>query len=193
MAKATTSWSAPAGKTDSMAQRKPVISTDARRPGIDALTAQLAALSGMDAPALRAQWRRLYRSHPPKKLSRALLELGVAWKVQEQALGGLKPAATRRLDALAEALETGAGIAEPRRVTLRPGARLIRAWGGETHEVLVSADGFVWQGRTWRSLSVIARAITDTRWSGPRFFGLAGTMNSPIAAGAGGQGHAQVA
>jgi hypothetical protein len=148
------------------------------RPGVDALTAQLAALSGMDAPALRAQWRRLYRSHPPKKLSRALLELGVAWKVQEQALGGLKPAATRRLDALAQALETGAGIAGPRRVTLRPGARLIRAWGGETHEVLVSADGFVWQGRTWRSLSAIARAITGTRWSGPRFFGLAGPANT---------------
>ena len=65
-------------------------------------------------------------------------------------------------------------------MSLKPGARLVRAWGGETHEVLVVENGFVWRGKTWASLSVIAREMTGTRWSGPRFFGL----DKPKAAGA---------
>jgi hypothetical protein len=148
------------------------------RPGAEALAAALATLSDMDAPALRAQWRWLYRCHPPKKLSRALLELGVAWKVQEQALGGLSATNKRQLDELARTMATKSDLAKARKLTLKPGARLIREWGGETHEVAVVEDGFVWQGRTWRSLSVIARAITGTRWSGPRFFGLAGPAST---------------
>ena len=64
----------------------------------------------------------------------------------------------------------------------KPGARLGRAWGGETHEVLGVEDGFLWQGKTWRSLSVIAREMTGTHWSGPRFFGLTGTTTKSVAA-----------
>jgi len=56
--------------------------------------------------------------------------------------------------------------------TLKPGARLIREWNGSSHIVEVVEDGFLWNGKRYRSLSAIARAITGTRWSGPRFFGL---------------------
>ena len=132
----------------------------------------VAALGKVTHAELRFEWRRLYRTHPPKKLSRDLLELGVAWKLQERAQGGLSAANKRQLDDLARTMETKSDLAKTRRVTLKPGARLVRAWGGETHEVLVVEDGFVWRGKTWGSLSVIARAITRTRWSGPRFFGL---------------------
>ncbi len=59
-----------------------------------------------------------------------------------------------------------------RHMSLRPGARLIREWNGETHEVLVTEEGFQWRGQKWRSLSAIAREITGTHWSGPRFFGV---------------------
>ena len=69
-----------------------------KRADLDTLNAQLAALSEMDAPALRAEWRRLYRSHPPKLLRRDLLQLGVAWKLQERVLGGLSAATKRQLD-----------------------------------------------------------------------------------------------
>ena len=146
-----------------------------KRADLDALNAQLAAIAEMDAPALRAEWRRLYRSHPPKLLRRDLLQLGVAWKLQERVLGGLSAATKRQLDELARTMATKSDLTKARKVTLKPGARLVRAWGGETHEVLVVEDGFLWRGRTWRSLSVIAREMTGTHWSGPRFFGVGRT------------------
>ena len=139
--------------------------------GMD-LDSAIAALATIPYTELREAWQRLYRSHPPKKLSRDLLELGVAWKLQERALGGLSAATRRQLGGLAQAMEAKADLAKARTVSLRPGARLIREWNGETHEVLVVEDGFLWQGKTWRSLSVIAREMTGTQWSGPRFFGV---------------------
>ena len=69
-------------------------------------------------------------------------------------------------------METKSDLGTPRVISLKSGARLLRAWNGVTHEILVVEDGFLWAGRTWRSLSAIAREITGTRWSGPRFFGL---------------------
>ena len=143
-----------------------------KRADLDALNVQLAALSGMDAPELRTEWRRLYRSHPPKLLRRDLLELGVAWKLQERVLGGLSAATKRQLAELARTMATKSDLAKARKVILKPGARIIREWNGEMHEVLVVEDGFRWRGRTWRSLSMIAREMTGTHWSGPRFFGL---------------------
>ena len=55
---------------------------------------------------------------------------------------------------------------------LLAGARLFRQWNGRQHFVEVTDDGFVFEGKTYRSLSAIARSITGTQWSGPRFFGL---------------------
>lgn len=136
------------------------------------VAADIAALSKTSHADLRLAWRRLYKAYPPKSLNRDLLELGVAWKLQERALGGRSAAIKRQLDALADALEAKADIAKARRVALRPGARLLREWRGTTHEVVVLEDGFSWRGKHWRSLSLIAREITGTRWSGPRFFGI---------------------
>ena len=118
-----------------------------KRADINSLTAELADLSEMDAPELRAEWRRLYRSHPPKKLRRELLVLGVAWKLQERVLGGLSAATKRQLDELARTMAAKSDLAKARKVSLRPGARLIREWDGETHEVLVVDDGFQWRGQ----------------------------------------------
>ncbi len=136
------------------------------------LPAELQALEQMGIAALQAEWRRLYRTHPPKKLSRDMLQLAVAWKLQAQAGGGLSAGAARELADLADVLIGGADLPKARRVSIKPGARLVRERGGEMHEVLVIEDGFVWRDRTWKSLSVIAREMTGTRWSGPRFFGL---------------------
>ena len=151
----------------------------ARRRGSAAssLAADLAALSHRTYPDLQAEWRRLYRSPPPKQTSRDLLELGIAWKLQEKALGGLAPAARRQLATLADTLGTDGDIATPRAVAPKAGARLVREWNGETHDVLVLEDGFRWRGKTCPSLSAIAREITGARWSGPRFFGIAPSRN----------------
>jgi hypothetical protein len=138
----------------------------------DDFAAKLRALEHMDGPALRAEWRRLYRAHPPKGVRRDLLLLGVAWKIQEQAYGGFGATTKRRLAELAETLERDGDVTRSRVARLRPGVKLVREWRGETHTVIVGEDGFEWRDRHWRSLSVIAREITRGHWSGPRFFGL---------------------
>lgn len=149
------------------------------RADTKALEFALALLADMNAADLRKEWVRLYRSQPPKKLSRGLLELGVAWKLQERTFGGLSAATKRQIAGLAQTMATKADLTKARAVTLRPGARLIREWNRETHEVQVVEDGFLWRGKTWRSLSVIAREMTGTRWSGPRFFGVGKTKAVP--------------
>lgn len=163
---------------DDAARCGDVPTSDDRSP----LAAQLAALSEMDAPELRAEWRRLFRSYPPKLLRRDLLQLGVAWMLQELALGGLSAATKRQLAELSRTIASKSDLAKARTMILKPGARLVRDWGGETHEILVVEDGFVWRGKTWCSLSVIAREMTGTHWSGPRFFGLTGTTTKSSAA-----------
>ncbi len=136
------------------------------------LAAKLAALPEMAAVDLRAEWRRLHRAHPPQRIGRHLLELGVAWKTQERAYGGFSAAMKRRLAELAKTMDEKGDLAKARAVRLKPGVKLVREWRGETHDVLVLEDGFQWRGQRWRSLSAIAREISGTHWSGPRFFGL---------------------
>ena len=142
------------------------------------LSSELAAIATMTYSELHLAWRRHYRAVPPKKMSRDILELGIAWKIQENKLGGLGAAVKRQIAELARTMEAKSDLAKPRAISLKPGARLLRAWDGVTHEVLVVEDGFLWAGKTWRSLSAIAREITGTRWSGPRFFGLTATTES---------------
>ena len=78
----------------------------------------------------------------------------------------------RRLTTLAADFETGGTVAPPPRPKIKPGSRLVREWHGRTHTVSVTDDGFEFQGKSYRSLTKIARDITGARWSGPRFFGL---------------------
>ena len=151
----------------------------------DIVAARLLALDRMDYAALQAEWRRLYRAPPPKRVGRDLLVLGVAWKIQEQACGGLSAATKRRLAELANTMDRDGGVTRNRAARLKPGARLVREWRGRTHTVVVVEDGFEWQGRRWQSLSAIAREITGGHWSGPRFFGLTGKTSKLVDAGTG--------
>lgn len=132
----------------------------------------LDGLADLDTGELRAQWSKLYRSIPPKRIRRDLMLLAIGWKRQEKTRGGSSAATKRRLVGLAQTLEDKGELIRSRAVRLKPGARLLRQWRGETHVVIVVEDGFEWRGERHGSLSAIARAITGTRWSGPRFFGL---------------------
>jgi hypothetical protein len=134
--------------------------------------AKLQALEQMDRATLSAEWRRRYRAHPPKRVARDLLMLGIAWKIQEQAYGGLGVATKRRLAELVSTMDRDGDVTRNRIARLKPGAKLLREWGGKTHTVTVVENGFEWKGRHWQSLSAIAREITGAHWSGPRFFGL---------------------
>ena len=139
---------------------------------ISGVAAQLEALPNLSIAELRAEWRRRFRSPPPRRLSRDLLMRGVAYKIQERAHGGLGRATLRKLQALAEQLAARDGRWLDPYPSLKPGTRLVRTWGGETHSVLVLDEGFEYRGARFRSLSHIARTVTRARWSGPRFFGL---------------------
>jgi len=134
-----------------------------------ALAGELATLHSLDIEQLRARWRTLYETDAPSRFSRDLLIGAVAYRLQERALGGLKPA-TRRLFQRAAHARRPLKLAPVR--TLAPGAVLIREWGGVKHQVVVLESGFTFRGKRYRSLSEVARLITGSRWSGPLFFAL---------------------
>jgi hypothetical protein len=130
----------------------------------------LSRLPKLDLSELREEWRVLYKTDVSPHLSGELLIRALAYRIQEVALGGLRPELQRQLRQIAvELKQTGAKRFRPQ---LKPGTRLIREWQGRTHEVVVRDDGLSWQGMHYRSLSAIARKITGTAWSGPLFFGL---------------------
>ncbi|WP_084861271.1 DUF2924 domain-containing protein [Salibaculum halophilum] len=139
----------------------------------DPIPARLAALKTATTPELKAQWRDLFDSEPPP-FNRRYLESRLAYRIQELAYGGLKPETIRRLERLGEELDGGDRKKSRVRADTMPiaGTRLIREWQGVEHVVTVTAVGFEWQGRPYKSLSAIARAITGTRWNGWLFFGL---------------------
>ena len=131
--------------------------------------ADLGRLASLGRSELREEWRRLYRS-PPPSLSRDLLLRALAYRVQEMAEGGLPRAALRTLSSGSKLADVDDRSSRAPHLDLRPGARLVREWHGRTHTVAVTPGGFEHSGRSYRSLSEVARAITGARWSGPRFF-----------------------
>ncbi|WP_457650368.1 DUF2924 domain-containing protein [Profundibacter sp.] len=139
----------------------------------DPIPARLAALKTTPTPELKAQWRELFETEPPA-FNRRYLESRLAYRIQELAYGGLKPETVKRLETLGEQLDGGNITLRRIRADLKPitGTKLIREWQGVEHTVTVLADGYEWQGRPYRSLSAVARAITGTRWNGWIFFGL---------------------
>ena len=141
------------------------------------------SLFDLDHAALKERWRALRGGDPPKRLSRQLLLRALAYAMQEKAYGGLSPTVRQRLQRLAaERQSTGRITSIGRQPKFKSGTRLIREWQRRTHEVVVLERGFQWDGKTYRSLSAIARAITGTRWNGHVFFGLK-SRQSPCSAG----------
>ena len=140
----------------------------------DMIPARLAALKTSSTPELKQQWRDLFQTEPPV-FNRRYLESRLAYRIQELVYGGLKPETVRRLERLGEELDGGDRKKRSMRLDRdRPiiGTRLLREWQGVEHIVTVTATGFEWQGRPYKSLSAIARAITGTRWNGWIFFSL---------------------
>lgn len=127
-------------------------------------------MSGLSRQQLKDRWRKLYKAAPPAAFTPDLIARGIAWRLQEKALGGLTPALRQGL--------AGGGEGAPlrrrssARASLRPGNRLVRRWRGRTYVVDVFENGLLFDGERFSSLTVIATKITGTRWSGPKFFGL---------------------
>jgi hypothetical protein len=152
-----------------------------KRASREDIDRRLAELETLDAKVLREHWQELFGCAAPKRMQRDLLLRAVAYRVQEKAFGGVKPATLRKLKQLAAAV-TSTGRAEA--PALQPGSQLMREWNNEVHRVDVVEGGFLWRDRKYPSLSFIAREITGARWSGPRFFGLLGKSGGDTATGA---------
>jgi hypothetical protein len=136
----------------------------------DSVLARVAALKTTPTPELKSMWRDLFETEPPL-YNRRFLESRLAYRIQELAYGGLKPETIKRLETIAEDLDPAR---RRRPVKDRPisGTRLIREWQGVEHCVTVRDEDFEYQGRPYKSLSAVARAITGTRWNGLTFFGV---------------------
>ena len=129
---------------------------------------EIERLSKLDLSSARALWRSTFKKEPPGALTRDLLVRQLAWHIQEKAFGGHDAATLRLLDAHGRQ-DTDKVVLFKR---LKPGPSVVREYQGVRHIVTISVGGFVWQGRSYDSLSAIAREITGARWNGPRFFGL---------------------
>lgn len=130
--------------------------------GVAELERTVLALESFDLEGLRTAWRQRWGA-PPRLRSPQLLRHLIAWRIQTEALGGLD-SGTRRL-----LRRSGTAVTSP---GLQSGQRLTREWRGTRYDVEVVEGGFTHAGKIFKSLSVIARAITGTQWNGPRFFGL---------------------
>ena len=140
----------------------------------ESLAEELAGIPGLPREALVERWEKAHGGSPPKGISRRLLEYSAAYHLQVKALGGLKPAAKRKLSQVgnAPAINRSTLSQSDQQKTLPAGSRLIREWHGRTYTIDVQESGFTYDGEQYASLSQVARAITGARWSGPRFFGL---------------------
>jgi hypothetical protein len=137
---------------------------------------EIAHLRGLDLKGLRSRWQSVFRRPPPDHLPRHLLFAIIAYRIQADRLGDLNHETKQVLDA--DPKNTGGTMSarlvsfDQKRTELTPGTVLVREWDRRSQRVMVMADGFAWNGQTYDSLSKVAFAITGTKWSGPRFFGL---------------------
>jgi Protein of unknown function (DUF2924) len=136
------------------------------------LASKIGGLRSLGVEQLKGRWRTVYGTEAPARFSRDLLIAAVAYRTQERALGGLKPATRRLFQRVAADAHARLPLKLAPQCTLESDAVLIREWNGVRYKVVVGEDGFSFRGQHYRSLSAVARLITGSRWSGPLFFGL---------------------
>lgn len=157
----------------------PRVKIDQVMPDQVTFEVEIARLRDLDFSDLKARWQTVFGRRPPH-LPRHLLFRMLAYRLQAERLGDLDAESKRILDRSGspEQASKRATDANRRTNSLHPGTVLGREWNGQIHRVAVLADGFGWNGTTYRSLSKVAFAITGTRWNGPRFFGLRDSVRS---------------
>ena len=136
------------------------------------ISLRLAALKSCSITELKQQWRTLYSSTPPLRISRELLKRAVAYRIQEQVYGGLKLSTRRLLLRLANDARSGRSLRPEPAAVAPAGTVFMREWHGVTHEVRVLDRGVLYKRKRYRSLTEVAQLITGAHWNGPQFFGL---------------------
>jgi hypothetical protein len=142
------------------------------KTGPEKLAQDLKDLETQSDDELKERWRKFYGTEPPRKIHCSLLIAAIAYRMQENALGALKPSARRHLLRVAGNVPDGRRARGYPGLSPKPGTVLVRDWGGVTHQVKVLEDGILFRSKRYKSLSEVARVITGSRWSGPLFFGL---------------------
>ena len=144
-----------------------------RVPAMDreALAPEIASLSKLDIDELRERWKAISGKAPSREIGRSFLTRAISYRLQERVYGGLKPSTSRLLARAVEETSTGSSK-KPQTRMAQSGTILIREWRGTAHRVTMLDNGVTFNGKRYRSLSEVAREITGSRWSGPRFFGL---------------------
>src|ERR1700758_5457464 len=143
-------------------------------PDRKSLDAEIARLRDLGVSELRSRWHTVFGRQPPPHLPRHLLCRVLAYRLQADQLGDLDAETVRPLDRSGSPEKAGQrAVSKGDTAELRPGNMLGREWNGQMHRVAVLTEGFAWNGKTYRSLTKVALAITGTRWSGPKFFGFA--------------------
>ncbi len=149
-----------------------------------ALEAEIARLPDLGHDELRKRWKLLFGRPAPKSLRRKFMARAVAYQMQVAAYGGLSAATKRRLREIAMAISNGDRTGVFSGVQIKPGTQLVRQWQKTTHTVMVLDEGFALDGRTYKSLSAVAKAVTGTNWNGYAFFGIKrATRGNKAAAG----------
>lgn len=126
------------------------------------MQSQLEELKLLSRAQLARRWKDCFGVPAPYLSRSEILRQAIAWHLQTKALGGLTLQEKRQIQLGASKTTTQTSS----------GSRLIRVWQGKTHQVTVLDGGYLYEDKTWKSLSAIARQITGTSWSGPVFFGL---------------------
>jgi hypothetical protein len=148
-----------------------------RVPAKMSLEHEIAHLRGLDLEGLRSRWQSVFQRSAPTHLTRHLLFAVIAYRIQADRFGDLDHETRQVLDRTvakeaAPVMSARLASFDQKRTELSPGTVLVREWDRQSQRVMVMAEGFAWNGQTYDSLSKVAFAITGTRWSGPRFFGL---------------------
>jgi Protein of unknown function (DUF2924) len=159
----------------------------AETPATFSVEAEIARLRDFDAKVLRTRWRTSFGQDAPTHVARHLLFAMLAYRLQVEAMGDLDAETVRFLKQVDLVPSKQAAVPltqafERRTRELSPGTVLTREWSGQHHMVTVHDGGFLWEGRTYRSLSEIAKVITGTKWNGPRFFGLRDQKDAEVTA-----------
>lgn len=142
------------------------------------ILARITALSDLDKDGLCQEWRALFDTEPPGYGS-TMMRKRLAYRIQELAFGGLPKAMVERLQAIHEKSRRGSSCAKLATDLPSAGTVLVREHKGVRHEVRIVQNGFEYAGKTWKSLSMIAREITGVSWNGPKFFGLRPQRGQP--------------
>ena len=136
------------------------------------LVAEIGRLNALNNTELKVRWKAVYGTEAPARMKPDLLRCSVAYRLQERALGGLKPSTRRLLERVADDAQARRPVRVASVRKLAAGTVLLRKWGGVDYQVTVLERGVLFRGKRHRSLSEVAHLITGSRWSGPLFFGL---------------------